>query len=65
MMDIKVTLVMLVRQFDFEDAYEEWDHMQGRTEGDVWKFEGERAYQVGQGAAHPSDGMPCRVHMRT
>jgi cytochrome P450 len=64
MMDIKVTLVMLLRRFDFKDAYEEWDQMQGRSKEKVHRFEGERAYQVGQGAAHPADGLPCRVSLR-
>ena len=53
---------MVVRGFDFEDAYDEWDRTNGVTR-DRW-FKGERAYQIGNGGAHPADRMPCRVAVR-
>ncbi|KAF1953540.1 cytochrome P450 71B25 [Byssothecium circinans] len=63
MLDVKVTLAMVVREFDVEDRYEEWDR-RFPMEGVKTVF-GERAYQVPQGAAHPVDGFPCRVSIRT
>ena len=62
MMDLRITLAMVVRGFDFEDAYDEWDRTNGVTR-DRW-FKGERAYQIGNGGAHPADRMPCRVAVR-
>jgi len=62
MLDVKTTLVMTLREFDIKAAYDDWDVLHPR-EGlkTVW---GERAYQIFAGSAHPSDGFPCRVHLR-
>ncbi|KUJ19325.1 putative cytochrome P450, partial [Mollisia scopiformis] len=61
MLDLKITLVMTVRLFDFRDAYKEWDKLHPTTR--VNKFRGERAYQVGSGGAHPADAFPCFVSL--
>ncbi|KAK7183007.1 hypothetical protein DPSP01_006044 [Paraphaeosphaeria sporulosa] len=63
MLDAKVTLVLVAREFDVRDAYGEWD-AENRREGGVKDVDGERAYQVGKGSAHPSDGFPCRIEQR-
>jgi cytochrome P450 len=64
MSTLRVSLVMLVRTFDVKPAYDEWDHVHGISPKRVRKFDGERAYQVGQSGAHPADGMPCRISVR-
>jgi cytochrome P450 len=63
MLDMKIALAMLLREFDVNDAYDEFDRL-NKTRG-IKTVNGERAYQVSQGAAHPADGFPCRVSFRT
>jgi len=66
MIELKVVLACLVRQFDFSPAYEEYDslkHPKGAAEARMYR--GERAYQIEEGAAHPADHYPCRVGIRT
>ena len=62
--ELKVALVMTLREFEIVGAYEEWDRMFPR-EG-VKVIGGNRAYQAekGAGGAHPADGFPCRVVLR-
>jgi hypothetical protein len=62
MLDIKITLVMTARRFDFKDKYAELDH--SRPPRGISTVYGERAYQITQGAAHPADGLPCQVTLR-
>jgi len=59
MLDMKITLAMVVREFEIENRYEEWDRTY--PSGGVKTVYGERAYQVPQGASHPVHGFPCRV----
>jgi cytochrome P450 len=59
MLDVKVALVMLIREFDIHDAYDEFD--QSNSTKGIKTVDGERAYQISQGAAHPADGFPCRA----
>jgi hypothetical protein len=63
MLDIKITLLMTIREFDIKDAYDEWDRLNPRS--GIKSVNGERAYQISQGASHPSDGFPCRVTWRS
>lgn len=62
MLDIKIALVMLIREFNIDDAYDEFDRLTGNN--GIKTVNGERAYQISQGAAHPADGFPCRVSFR-
>jgi len=62
MLDLKITLAMVVRRFDFKVAYGEWDQLNGRV--GTRTFQGRREYQIGDGGAHPADGMPSRVFLR-
>jgi cytochrome P450 len=64
MTTMKVSLVMLVRTFNVQPAYEEWDRMHGISPKRNSTFEGERAYLTGQSGAHPAEGMPCRISLR-
>lgn len=57
MVELKIVLCLVARQFDFSPAYEELDEREG--EGKVRRVDGERAYQVGKG--EPSGFLPCRV----
>lgn len=67
MNEIKVVLIMTVRTFDIAAAYDEFDQLQGRDRVTVslrsWK--GDRAYQTEKAGAHPSDGYPCRISLRS
>jgi len=57
--EIKVMLVLTVRQFDVRDAYEEFDALKGNPKGR--KVNGQRAYMMGRGGGHPADFYPCKV----
>ncbi|KAJ6016624.1 cytochrome protein [Penicillium sp. IBT 35674x] len=59
MLDVKITLVLTLREFEFQDQYAELDWLHPKN-GLKTVF-GERAYQI---ASHPADGMPCRVTQR-
>jgi cytochrome P450 len=61
---LRICLVMLIRTFNVAPAYEEWDIMHGIPPERNCRFEGERAYQIGQAGAHPADGFPCRITVR-
>ncbi|KAE8341470.1 hypothetical protein BDV24DRAFT_151135 [Aspergillus arachidicola] len=47
LLDVKITLVLTLREFDFQDQYAEWDRLHPRS-GPKTVF-GERAYQIPQG----------------
>ncbi|KAF2108194.1 putative N-alkane-inducible cytochrome P450 [Lophiotrema nucula] len=66
MLDVKITLVMVVREFDVKDAYAEFDKFNGweNDKKGLKMIDGERAYQFSKGSAHPADGFPCRVYQR-
>ncbi|KAE8141616.1 cytochrome P450 [Aspergillus pseudotamarii] len=51
LLDIKITLVLTLREFDFQDQYAEWDRQHPRS-GPKTVF-GERAYQI------PQDSEAC------
>ncbi|KAI9648270.1 hypothetical protein NHQ30_002902 [Ciborinia camelliae] len=59
MLELKIILVITTRAFEIKSVYDEWDKMHPRT--GLRTLEGDRAYQIQSGAAHPSDGLPCRV----
>lgn len=58
--ELKLVLVMMVRDFEIVDAYDEWDKSFGRRKRKK-TVNGERAYQIQLGSARPSDGFPARV----
>ena len=55
--ELKIVMVMTLREFSIKAAYKGWDPL--KAEADSNTVEGERAYQVGIGA--PSQGLPCRI----
>jgi hypothetical protein len=61
MIELRVILACLVREFEVEPAYDEWDAAHPKK--GIKLYRGERAYQVEQGAAHPVNGYPCRIKL--
>ena len=65
-LEVRLILALTMREFKIETAYEEWDEMHPRKGRRAVKtVDGDRAYQILFGAAHPSDGLPCKVSMNT
>lgn len=62
MLDIKVVLALTAREFDVKEAYGEFDEKHPMKR--VKMVNGERVYQIDEGAAHPADHFPCRVYLR-
>ncbi|KAL4865143.1 hypothetical protein BDV12DRAFT_188397 [Aspergillus spectabilis] len=65
LLELRIALVMTLREFDIVPAYEEWDRL--HPSDSVKEVSGHRAYQAekGGGGAHPADAVPCRVTLRT
>ncbi len=66
LLEMRVLLALVAREFDVAPAYAEWDAARGerelaRRKGRERRYRGERAYQVEEGAAHPADKCPFRV----
>ena len=62
MAELKIILASMVREFDFQSAYDEWDRMHPSKGDKVHR--GDRAYQMEEAAAHPVEHYPCRVFVR-
>ena len=60
MLETKIIMALMLREFTVEIAYEELDREKGVTRN-MRTPEGERAYQVLIATAKPVDGMPCRI----
>ena len=60
--ELKIILVMTLREFEIADAYQEWDARKGNTNPP--QVDGERAFQIIRGGGHPSDFFPCCVRFR-
>lgn len=60
--ELKIVLALTARDFELQEAYEEWDRV-NRPSG-VKRVDGERAYQIQLGSAHPVDGFPVRIRAR-
>ena len=59
LMELKIVMVMTLREFNIMAAYDEWDVMKGRK--GLRTVNKERAYQVLKGTTRPADGFPCTV----
>lgn len=57
--EIKLVVVMTIREFHIKAGYEEWDGIKG-SKGPT-TVNRERAYQVLKGTTRPANGFPCRV----
>jgi cytochrome P450 len=62
MMELRVVLAIIVRQFDFKPAYDEWDLL---YPGNGGSYRGERLYLMEGGSSHPVEHYPCRVSVRS
>lgn len=60
LLEMKMIAVLTLREFNLNGAYEEWDQLHGTKDANK-TVDGERAYQIQLGSAHPSDGFPCKV----
>ncbi|KAK9420700.1 putative Cytochrome P450 [Seiridium unicorne] len=61
MKEIKAFMVLLAREFDIQECYDEID--EDRSTLDLSGVFGEKVYQVEAGAAHPRGNYPCRVSL--
>lgn len=59
LLEVKVILAMVLRDFDFADAYVEYNMKTGRK--GPTEVAGDRAYQVIHGSTKPNNGYPCKV----
>lgn len=59
LLEVRLILALTVREFSIESAYEEWDRL--KPPRGPKTVNGDRAYQILLGAAHPNDGFPCKV----
>ena len=57
--EIRVMLVLTIREFDFKDDYERFDALNNNSKG--WNVNGQRAYMMRRGGGHPADHYPCKV----
>ena len=62
MTELRTVLALIVREFEFKPAYDEWDRLHHGKK--IPTYRGERAYQIEEGAAHPVNRYPCRVFLR-
>ena len=63
LLELRVVLASIMREFQFEDAYDEWDAVNPRAGTKIYR--GARAYLVEEGASHLVDHYPCRVSLRS
>ncbi|CAO1603760.1 hypothetical protein XANCAGTX0491_007338 [Xanthoria calcicola] len=61
-LELKLVLAITLRRFNVDSAYDEYDRIRGRKSPKT--VDGDRAYQILAGAAHPNDGFPCKVTLR-
>ncbi|MCJ1420219.1 hypothetical protein MMC32_006576 [Xylographa parallela] len=64
MLELKVVLALVIREYDIKAAYEDWDLLHPDKTNGITTVDGERAYQIEKGGAHPADMFPCRVSFR-
>lgn len=63
MVESKIILALMLRQFDVRTVYDEFDLERGKQRVNTTP-QGERAYQVLIATAKPAQGMPARVKRR-
>lgn len=59
MTELKIVLALTARDFELKESFDEFHHLY--KPGGVKHVNGERAYQVQLGSAHPVDGLPVRL----
>ncbi|KAK1566007.1 vera protein [Colletotrichum navitas] len=63
LVEIKLVSALIMRKFDVEEAWDDWDIAQG-NKGRKDMVRGQRLYVAGDGIGHPKDGMPVHVRLR-
>ncbi|KAI1176928.1 cytochrome P450 [Nemania sp. FL0916] len=63
MVELKLALVLTMRELDFDFDYELWHELHHKT-GTLDSVNGEHIYRVGNGMGSPKDNMPTRVKRR-
>jgi cytochrome P450 len=58
--ELKAFLVLMAREVDIKECYDEFD---GGRKVDLTNVFSEKVYQVEAGAAHPRDRFPCRISL--
>jgi cytochrome P450 len=61
MLELKIVLATTMQEFNITSVYDEWDRL--HPSKGIKTLDGDRAYQILFGAAHPNDGLPCRVSL--
>ncbi|KAI2618910.1 vera protein [Hypoxylon sp. NC1633] len=61
---LKLVCVLVVRSFEVEEAWDEWDEKLGEKATPAQKVDGQRLYEVSTGPVQPKDGMPVHVRLR-
>jgi len=70
MLEMKIVLAIICRDFDFTARYDELDQLKNDGSGypssnkGIQECFGEQAYQIARGTAKPREGMPVRVTRR-
>ncbi|KAK8119118.1 cytochrome P450 4V3 [Apiospora kogelbergensis] len=66
LMEMRLTLLLTMRELDVESAWDEWDMLQGRVAGNERPptINGDRAYRTTNGLSYPTDELPVRVRLR-
>lgn len=65
MLELKIALVLTAREIDVIPAYEEWDALHVEDKNVIKTVNGNRAYQEEKIAAHPANGFPVRVELKS
>ncbi|KAL9581629.1 MAG: hypothetical protein Q9203_005819 [Teloschistes exilis] len=63
MLELKLILAVTLRKFKVESAYDDYDKLHSQQR--IKTVDGDRAYQILFGAAHPYDGFPYKVSVST
>ncbi|KAM0810230.1 hypothetical protein AB5N19_10578 [Seiridium cardinale] len=64
LVELRLVAVLVVRRFDIEEAWSDWDALKG-NKGVQPTVDGERLYRVGTGTVHPKDSMPVHIRLRS
>ncbi|KAK8028627.1 cytochrome P450 [Apiospora marii] len=66
LMELRLVLLLTVRELDIECAWDEWDALQGRVDADEKPpmINGDRAYRTIHGLSYPTDELPVHVRLR-
>ncbi|KAL8753872.1 MAG: hypothetical protein Q9199_004737 [Rusavskia elegans] len=62
-LELKPSLAITLRKFNVNSTYNKYNKIRARKSPKT--VDGDRAYQILFGAAHPNEGFPCKVSLRT